>query len=408
MTVRLLAALALVTLIVTGLERALPGRDLRDFGSFIASAAASARGENPYGVYPLTFHVVARGFDVWNPNLNPPASIVFFRIFERLDPAYAFRLWWSISLVCYAAAVLLLARRYGARAHWLIILWAFAHAGVWDTLWLGQLYLPILLIVVASWLLLDAQRPLSAGVLIGIVIAIKPNFLVWPALLLLARHWRAPTIAVLVAALLTLLPLLTHGTNIYREWVQVIASDSTRGAFLTNASLPGLLQRLGVRPMGALLSGAALVGAALWSFRRRPPTLEASAVGLAVGIAASPIAWVHYTLFLLPVFFRGFRGKAAPMLTVAAALLVIPVPFVLRFLDAPLWQQGSIGSAYNWAVLCCLGALAINAAYRAATLGRDAHAGAREQAAHAYSGWRLMNDRTNGQSGSGVNECARA
>jgi hypothetical protein len=361
MVARLLAALALVSLIVTGLERSLPGRELRDFGSFIASAAAGARGENPYGVYPLTFHVVAPGFDVWNPNLNPPLSVVFFRAFERFDTAYAFRLWWSISLVCYAAAVLLLAHRYGARAHWLLVVWAFAHAGLWDTLWLGQLYLPLVLVVVASWLLLDMQRPFGAGALIGIVIAIKPNFLVWPALLLLARHWRAPATAVLVAAVLTLLPMLTHGTGLYREWAQVIVADGSRGAFLTNASLPGLMQRSGLAPMGALLSVAALASAALWSFRRRPPMLEASAVGLALGIAASPIAWVHYTLFLLPVF---FRGKGSPMLTGAAALLVIPVPFVLHFLDAPLWQQASIGSAYNWAVLCCLGGLAMNEAYR--------------------------------------------
>ena len=353
MAARLVAALALVVLIVTGLERSLPGPDLRDFGSFIASATAGSRGQNPYGVYPLTFHVVVRGFDVWNPNLNPPISVVFFRLFERLQPGYAFRLWWSISLVCYAAAVLLLARRYGARANWLLIVWAFAHAGVWDTLFLGQLYLPLALMVIASWLLLDMDRPLSAGLLMGIVVACKPNFLAWPALLLLSRHWRAPATAAAVAAMLTLLPVVTVGTDVYRQWLQVIVSDDTRAAFLTNASIPGFMQRLGLRPLGALLSAGALIGAAAWSFRRRPSPLDASAVGIAVGIAASPIAWVHYTLFLLPVL---FRRTATPMLTVAAALLVIPVPVTLLFVDAPLWQQATIGSVYNWAVLCCLAA----------------------------------------------------
>ena len=42
----------------------------------------------------------------------------------------------------------------------------------------------------------------------------------------------------------------------------------------------------------------------------------------------------------------------------AAALLVVPVHVVLRFLDAPLWQQVTAGSLYNWAVVLCLAAVA--------------------------------------------------
>src|SRR5829696_47727 len=156
---RLLLLLTLTAIIITGLERSLPTADLRDFGSFIASAKAGTHGQNPYGVYPLTFHVVLPGFDVWNPNLNPPISVLFFRWFERLDPARAFRLWWSLSLLCYVAAVLLLARHYGSRVHWIVPLWAFAHAGLWDTLFLGQLYLPLVLMVVGAWVLLDDNRP---------------------------------------------------------------------------------------------------------------------------------------------------------------------------------------------------------------------------------------------------------
>jgi predicted DCC family thiol-disulfide oxidoreductase YuxK len=64
---------------------------------------------------------------------------------------------------------------------------------------------------------------------------------------------------------------------------------------------------------------------------------------------------VHYTLFLVPAFF------ALPLsvpLRVAATLMLVPVPFLLGFLDAPLWQQVTIGSAYNWAVLLALAGFA--------------------------------------------------
>jgi hypothetical protein len=73
-----------------------------------------------------------------------------------------------------------------------------------------------------------------------------------------------------------------------------------------------------------------------------------------LGIAASPIAWVHYTLFLLPVF---FAARMSPPLVAAATLLVVPVAVVLRFLDAPAWQQLTIGSTYNWAIVLGLFAL---------------------------------------------------
>jgi len=360
---RLLLTAVLAGIIVTGLERSLPSGDLRDFGSFLASASAGASGKDPYGVYPLTFHVVVPGFDVWNPNLNPPVSVVFFRLFDRLDTGYAFRLWWSVSVLCYVAAIVLLGRRYDARRHWLVPLWAFAHAGLWDTLFLGQLYLPLVLMVAGSWLLLDMKRPLGAGVLMGIVIAFKPNLLVWPVLLVLARHWRAPAAAAVTATALILIPIATNGVDVYRQWLHVILSDDTRAAFLTNASFPGFAQRLGVGPVGALLAIGALAVGAGWAWRHSPEPLGASALGITLGIAASPIAWVHYTLFLLPVFFA--QGPSR-MLTGAAVLLVIPVPVVLHFLDTSLWEQGTIGSAYNWAVLLCLGGFAIEAASRPA------------------------------------------
>ena len=187
--------------------------------------------------------------------------------------------------------------------------------------------------------------------MIGCIVAIKPNFAAWPAVLLLAGHLRAPLTAFVVAAILSTIPLLTHGSAIYTQWAGVILADESRTAFLTNASIPGLAARVGVPAAGMIAAVAVLAIVAAWAFRSKPSPLEASAIGMVAAIAASPIAWVHYTLLLLPVFFRWTRST---WLLPAAMLLVVPVPVVLRFLDAPLWQQGTIGSVYNWAVILCL------------------------------------------------------
>lgn len=352
--------LALVVIIVESLSHALPGPGLLDFGSFIASGRAARERLDPYGVYPLSFHVVFPGFESWNRNLNPPISVPVFALFDRLNPHAAFRLWWAVSLVGYAAAVLLLVRRY-ARDGWLVpTLWAFALAGFWDTLVLGQIYVPLVLAAVGAWLLLERRDDIAAGVLIGIVVAVKPNFAVWPGLLLLAGHRRPALSAAATAVLLSLVPVALYGPEIYRQWLDVIAANGGGTGFLTNASLAALALRLDAGAIGLALGAALLAAMALWAWRARPAPLAASALGLIGAVAASPIAWVHYTLFLLPVFFA-HRSPSLPM-RVAALLLLVPVPTVLRFMDAPQWQQVTIGSSYAWAVVLCLVAVLMDPA----------------------------------------------
>jgi predicted DCC family thiol-disulfide oxidoreductase YuxK len=347
---RHVAALLLLVLVAWSARWALPTGELRDYGSFVASGQAGAQGLNPYGIYPLTFHVVLPGFDVWNPNLNPPVSVPLFAQFARMDPHTGFGAWWIFSAVCYVLAIVMLAHAYG-RGRPVMILWALALAGFWDTLALGQIYLPLVLGTVAGWILLQRGHLATAGILIGVVVAVKPNFGVWPLLLLLAGHSRAAAAAGAAALAVSVIPLLTHGPGIYAQWIELVLSDRGRAAFLTNASLTGLTSRAGVSAAGMVLSGLVLLAMMRWAVRARPDPLRASAIGIAGGILASPIAWVHYTLFLLPAFFVWPLSGA---LLLAAGLMLVPVPVLLGYLDAPLWQVVTIGSAYNWAVLFAL------------------------------------------------------
>jgi len=340
------------------LPRVSPGESLWDFGSFVASGRAAREGLDPYGIYPLTLRVELHGFETWNPNLNPPVSALLFQLFDLADPHLAFRIWRWISVAFYVAAVGLLLVRFQGRQAPLIALFAFGLAGFWDTLLLGQIYLPLVFCAVAAWLLLERGAGLSAGLLIGVLIAMKPNFLVWPALLFLAGHRRPAWAAVGTAAIISAIPLALYGPEIYRQWLALVASDQERAFFLTNASLAGLAARAGAPGLGVILSLLLLGSLAAWAFWRRPDPMRASAFGLLAALMASPLGWIHYTLFLLPVLSVHARR---PAILLVMLLLTIPVPVIIDQFTKPAWMQFTIGSVYGWALVLCLLVLASDA-----------------------------------------------
>jgi hypothetical protein len=329
-----------------------------DFGAFVASGRAAAAGLDPYGIYPpLTPHVVFPGFEAWNPNLNPPISALLFQLFDITDLATSLRVWWGISLVCYLAAVILLLRRYSEGAESILLgIWAFALAGFWDTLFLGQIYTPLVLATVVAWLSLERGKLVQAGILIGLLVSMKPNFLVWPVLLFLAGCWRPPLVAAATAAVIAAIPLAVFGPQIYLDWLSLVASDGDRAVFLTNASLAGLAARAGLPLLGTALSALLLLALAAWAVWRRPGTMDVSSLALVAALLASPLGWIHYTLFLLPVLLHHWQR---PWTWPVAVALTIPVPLVLAQFGASVWLQLTVGSVYGWSlVLLLLGLIA--------------------------------------------------
>lgn len=334
-------------------HRVVPPHGLWDSGAFVASGRAAAEGLNPYGIYPpLTPHVVFPGFETWNPNLNPPISALLFQLFDLAPPETTFQVWNLISAACYLVVIALLAWRYAPNG-WaaLLAVWALALAGFWDTLYLGQIYIPLVLSTVGAWLLLERRQWVFAGVLIGVVIAMKPNFLVWPVLLFLAGYRKSSIASVLCAAVISAIPLVVYGPEIYRQWLELVVSDGERAFFLTNASLSGFGARAGIPLLGTALSGLLLLALAAWAFFKRPSVMRVSSFALLGAIMASPLGWIQYTLFLLPVMVAYWRQW--PMWLVAA-MLAIPVPIVLGYFGAAPAVQLTVGSTYGWALVLCL------------------------------------------------------
>ncbi len=322
---KLFAGVALCLLAAVAAYSSLSGSGLGDYGSFILAGQAYEQGLDPYGVHEGLAQEsgLDLGFDdrPYSPNLNTPISIYPFRLLAYADPGVTRFGLRFVSGVVYVAACLALMRAYPWQRRPLAVLWLVAGAGFWYTLWLGQIYVLLFGAGLGGWLLLEkGQNPVLAGVLIGVTVAIKPNFAVWPLFLLLAGHGRPALSAAVTAALISAVPFLLEGPSIYMQWLAA-ARDYSRAAIAANGSLVGSAARLGFEPAGYALAGVLTLAGAVYAWRTRPGVMEASSIALVVTLLAGPLTWLGYTLFALPLLLsRHWRRWELAV----AATLVIP------------------------------------------------------------------------------------
>jgi hypothetical protein len=322
-----------------GLQESVP---LADFGSFIASGQAAASGLNPYGVYPLTSGAAI--------NLNAPASLPLFQAVSWLDPVTGRRVWFVATLVAYASILGLLMAAYPGFRGPLVIAWGLLLTAFVETLLLGQVYAFLALASTLTWLLLRRRHWLAAGGLMGFLVAFKPNFVVWPLLLLVGGYPFVAAVAAVAAAAFALVPAWLYGPGVYLDWFSAVRIDQANGG-VANGSLPGLLTREGAPGLlGVVAGGLLLVGLAVWARRAKRSVVAISGAALAGLLLASPLAWVGYTLFLLPIV---ARTRMTLVLAVACALLCIPRLVLEGWAAASPALAVTVGAAYSvaWLIL---------------------------------------------------------
>lgn len=330
---------------------------LYDFGSFIASGQEARRGQNPYSpenalVFELSFEQM--GIESKLPNANPPISVPFFELIASQPPLRTLNLWRVISGVLYLVSITLLLLNDRFRVPPLRVFWAICLAGFWHTLQLGQIYALLLLLITLIWICLEKQWHLPASLLMGLLMAIKPNLILWPIFLGLAGNWSVLLIAATTAGLLSLFPVIIYGPLIYLQWIAV-SNQFSALAFPGNNSLPGLFVRFGSAAIGYAIS-LALLGFLLYWLRRGQHSLQTiGGVGLVASLLVAPLAWTGYTIFLLPYLLTKREWRGADLF--CAAILATPLLFVLSAFEASTISFIVIGWLYGWGLLVLLGGL---------------------------------------------------
>ncbi len=326
-----------------------PQESLRDFGTFYESGRAALDGRNPYEIHEQSYRVTIKHFDGANPNLNPPASLLVFAPMSLFEPHVTLRVIWWGSLIAFIAILLTLNRIYRPPGGKWLVLWALSMPGFWGTIMLGQIYVALLVAAAAAWVLQDRGRLVAAGLLIGLVAAFKTNFLVWPVLLLIAGHWRTAIPAFGSFAVLSTLPVLFFGSEIYPQWIELIMNDDpSRILWVTNMSVVAYASRLGLPWLGKAVAVGILLGLAWWAWRNRPGARDAGLVALIASLLASPVAWIHYGLFLLPPLFATAWTRA---MVAGALLLATPRIVADGLFYGPTWMEITLGSLYIWGLL---------------------------------------------------------
>lgn len=359
----MLACLLFITAILINLLPFLDGRnDLMDFGSFYASGLKIRDGENPYDpnseyIFEINFSQVGAGGKMMN--LNPPISVVLFRFLAGLDPHRTLIVWQILSGLLYTSIVLLLARTYKGHTTPAIFLWAFTLAGFWHTIVLGQIYILLLLFTALGWVFLQRGNQIAAGIAIGLLVAIKPNFLLWPLFLLLSGYAVAFLFSVLSSLIVSLIPVLFYGAGIYAQWLEASALQPETIIMPGNSSVLGLTTRFSSLSVGIVVSILLVLMLLVLSKRASPMDLERpeyiSALGIIASLLASPISWTGYTILLLPIFFS-LRKWTAPVF-IGAAILSIPFQIVLQLFQTSFVNFVLFGWLYGWGILLLLGAV---------------------------------------------------
>jgi hypothetical protein len=359
-TIKVLLDLILLIIIGNNLLWVFRNDGLRDFGSFIAAGQAANLGENPYQVdNPNTFVATFAPLNLKVPsyNLNPPISVLFFQFLAKFNPLMTYRLWQGFSILCYTLLVLIYRKCYPNNLSFHKILWAFSLAGLWHTIELGQIYLPFLLLYGIALILLDKDKyDWFSGILLGICIAIKPNFILLAIFLLLIKKYRPSIIAFCSAALISIIPIMFYGMEIYRQWREAVASYSGY-AIPGNNSLMGLLIRFGLENTTPIFIILMVLFGLYTVWKNQYDVITTGTMALIITLLISPVAWPGYMTFLLPIL---LKNKWDTLMTISSGILVIPVTVIYANYHLSPYHLVLIGWLYGWSMLILLIAILRN------------------------------------------------
>lgn len=351
-----LVALGLASLVLFGIVGKGRGDGPPNFDGAVLYAAGRAwlAHENPYDHDALMRSVR----DVPEIDLSvvyffyPPQTAALCLPLGLLPYLPARLLWLSVNLGAIAAMVaycLAALRRAGPKQFdetgaWVLAAVVIGNPFATHVVWMGQTPLVAGAAVMGAWYF-ARERPVLAGVCLGLA-TFKPQLcllvLVW---FLLERQWKIVLVAMLTAALMAAYPAAEEGpVGALRAWKggidQYKSLEFNVPGFQHNVGLQSLLEAAGLRDVpGFTVVGLALTGL-LWYYRRH--VREEDVLGLLMVLTFTFVGFSHDYDYvcLVPLWVSlWLRGRERPAYGAAFAVLMLLLFFpqrVVRDLHSPV------------------------------------------------------------------------
>jgi alpha-1,2-mannosyltransferase len=345
-----------------------------------------------YGQLPLTRNGLNLGFTY------PPISAIVMSPLAMVPARVAGILITAITLGLLLSVVALFLRTAGVAAggrSWRLAALLLPVAALFEplrtNLAYGQINV-ILMALVAFDCLLPATwwriagRPVGwpRGALVGLAAALKLTPAIFVLYFVARRQWRAAVTSIASFFVVTGLGVLCAPQDSHEYWTKMVFDTGRIGplVFAGNQSLNGFLYRTrltGNAEHDAWLAVAAVVGligvVAVFRAARANRQLLALSLTACTTLLVSPVSWSHHWVWAAPIVLTGLL--AAYRARNRAALAVFGGGLVL-FLSSPqwwfpgtenremhwAWWEQAIGSAYVWAALGALIAVALGYAPR--------------------------------------------
>jgi hypothetical protein len=275
---------------------------VKDYGSFYDSAQAFLRGDNPYSEqYANIFRPEIDGVAVVSPNLNPPFFLLFSSLYTIFNLVTGFRVWQITSFLITLLSIFLLWRYFELNNYKWKLLLIICSAGLFSTINLGQIYAPLLLVVTLAYIFIHQKRDIHAGILLGLLCSIKPNFSVLILLFLIMKENKIVLGMIGSMAFCLLIPLLFMDIQIYVTWLDTITQYD--GYIIPgNITFIGLTTGIGFSQVGYFLSILLILFTGFFARKFSVTGIDLLSLGIISILLCSPITWVGYTLLLIPYF----------------------------------------------------------------------------------------------------------
>lgn len=342
-----------------------------DFANYYTAARVGMSGEDLTPAYTdfLWFQqrIDAAGFTAQLGGFapQPPAAALVAMPLTYASPLHAKQIWTVLNVVAAVATIVLLGQLAGTGP--LVATIALLGTGVAlaNDLALGQFYLPLLLCIGGGLLLVDRARPLAGGLVLGLLLPIKPFAVPLLIYFAIQRQWRVVAGAVISVAAVAGGSIALLGWRVHAEYLHIVLpaqaagmlqdpfhplwqswESLTRRMFVLEPTLnPSPVADLpGVQAFVTAVAVCGIWAAVVLLVRAAPDRrhLHYAAIVIATLAAAPGGASYHLVLLALPLALLAGelswtrdRGLAIAGVIVAT-LLALPLPSLARRFDGGL------------------------------------------------------------------------